>query len=206
LPGGCARIPSNRKETYEMNQNLPFSKLLSFPCVALLLAVCAMSYRAIGQSAQAQPKGLLQPKPVSLAHLYWHFLIYQNFLDTKAAELAAQGKSGDSMRNDLQSRLGFSDGDYAPIRSSSERLALEISSLGKEARALQAPGSSLDPGQIRSLAALRETYISNEVYNLAQELSPQNKAQLETFMKQFFAPKQISTKSFAQAKRGEAQQ
>jgi hypothetical protein len=177
-----------------MIPNLLSRKFLSPPFLAMLLALCVLSYRAIGQSAQTQTKPSSHPEPVSLPHLYWHFLVYQNFLDNKAAGLAAQGKNGELMRNDLQSRLKFSDVDYAPIRTSSQRLASEIKALDEQAKEIHGSGSSSYSGQMSGLAAQREADINNEIYNLTRELSPQNKAALDAFLVQFFAPKNLVIK------------
>jgi len=94
------------------------------------------------------------------------------------------------LRNYLQTRLGFSDADYAPIRESSQRLASELNALNQEAKSLRLSGS--DSGQLELLLDDRETYIDNEVYALSNELSSQKKVTLEKFMAQFFAPKEVS--------------
>lgn len=134
-----------------------------------------------------------QARAISLPHLYWHFLVWQNVLDNRAAELSAQGKSGDMLRNDLQRRLGFSDADYAPVRTSSQRLASEMSAIDEQLKTFDR--SSGDAGQLRTILSQRDTYISNEMYVLSHELSSQNKQALEKFMAQFFAPKTITFKT-----------
>jgi hypothetical protein len=151
---------------------------------AILLTLHALPQRAAGQVSSAQ----LQP--ISLPHLYWHFLIHQNELDVMAAQLDAQGKDGSGLRNDMQTRLGFSDADYAPIRSSSQRLAVELEPIDAQFKVLQGP--AWNGVQAQALTAQRETYIANEVYNLSLELTAQNKAALESFMTDFFAPKDIT--------------
>jgi hypothetical protein len=110
-----------------------------------------------------------------------------------AAQFQAKGRNGNPLRNDLQTRLGFSDSDYAPIRTSSQRLASELKPLDAQLKAL--PRTAANVGQTQALIAERESYINNEVYNLSLELSPQNKTALENFMAQFFAPKQLTFKS-----------
>ena|SRR5208337_563033 len=162
--------------------------LFTFLCVLFLL--CVSTLQAIGQSTWTQANAPSQPKPVSLPHLYWHFLIHQNDLDNMATKLEAKGRDGNPLRNDLQTRLGFSDADFAPVRTSSQRLASEMSELNEQMKALQ-PSPSNAP-QFKALLAQRESFINNEVYSLSLELSPQNKATLEKFMAQFFAPRQIT--------------
>jgi hypothetical protein len=147
--------------------------------------------RAFGFRACAiRPPPLKQLKPVSLQHLYWHFLIHQADLDAFAAKLQEKGDNGNALRNDLQNRLGFSDADYAPIRTSSQRLAAELKLLDEQLKAL--PHSPAGASQAQGLIAQRESCIDNEVYNLSLELSPQNKTALEKFMAQFFAPRRVS--------------
>ena len=180
---------------------LPFVPPLCKPAtfkaaiLALIFAFCAGS--ALAQPTQTQPAASPQPKPVSLPHLYWHFLIHQSDLDAAAAKLQSEGKDGSALRNDLQNRLGFSDADYAPIRTSSQRLASELQPINQQLRALQSsPGNTV---QIQALTSELESCIGNEVYNLSLELSAQNKAALEAFMAQFFAPKQLTFQVSASA-------
>lgn len=131
-------------------------------------------------------------KPLSLPDLYWQFLLYLNFLDTRAAALQAQGKDGAWLRNDLQTRLHFSDADFAPIRSSSQRLDSELNALSQQATALAKEDPAWSASQLEALNAQRKADVDNEIYNLSQELSPQNKATLEAFLVSFFAPKTIA--------------
>ncbi len=168
---------------------LPYKRsLFTFLCALLLL--CVSAHPAIGQSTQTQANTPSQPKPVSLPHLYWHFLIHQNDLDNMAAKLQAKGRDGDALRSDLQIRLGFSNADYAPIRTSSQRLASELKPINDQLRSLA--HTPANASQVRKLIAERDMYIENEASILSVELSPQNKAALEKFMAQFFAPKQLT--------------
>jgi hypothetical protein len=164
------------------------ANLKPLPFLVLLLAACAIPLCA--QQMQSQPKQPAQAKPIPIAHLYWHFLIWQNVLDNDAATRAAEGKNGDGLRDDLQHKLGFSDADYAPIRTSSQRLASELKPLNGQIKALES--DSLDAAQLRRLEEQREADVNSEVYNLRQELSPQDVAAFEAFLVRFFAPKQIT--------------
>ncbi len=183
--------------------------LSTSPCLLFLL--CTWSYQAMGQSAQTQPNqssqlsstqlsstqlNSTQLRPPSLPQLYWAFLSYQNHLDTLAAQREAQGQDASWIRNGLQTRLGFSDADYAPIRTSAKRLTSEIAVLSRQVKQIRAAGSSTSSSaQAQALTALtkqRQTYVANEIYNLTEALSPQNKATFEKFITQFFAPKKIA--------------
>jgi hypothetical protein len=148
---------------------------------------------ALCQSAPVQrqrpPRAASQPKPLSLPHLYWHFLVYQNHLDTKATELDSQGKNGSLMRHYLQHRIGLTDSEFAPIRMSSARLSAEVKNLDAQALAVQATGmSSANVDQLRALTVQREASINAEVTFLRQALPPERIKILESFLVQFYSP------------------
>jgi len=169
----------------------PPRRRISPKLAAALLALCALPQLVSGQAAQNPPSTpSSQLQPVSLPHLYWHFLIHQNDLDNLAAQLTTQGSDGLALRNDMQTRLGFSDADYAPIRTSAQRLATELQPIESQLKSMQ--GSGWNGSQAQALIAQRETYIGNEIYNLSIELSAPNKAALESFMTAFFALKNVS--------------
>ncbi|MFP5210461.1 MAG: hypothetical protein ACLGRW_14355 [Acidobacteriota bacterium] len=54
------------------------------------------------------------------------------------------------------------------------------------------PSTSATAQAITALDRQRQADLDNQIYNLSQELSPQNKAALEKFMKEFFSSKKIS--------------
>jgi hypothetical protein len=161
--------------------------------LGFMLTMCASLHPAMGQSAPVQP---LQPsskpsqiKPVSLAHLYWHFLAYQNHLDTKSADLGAHGKDGSIMHNHMQKKLGFSDIDYAAIRTSSIRLSAEVKDLDAKAAAIHKAGaSSSSHDQLRALSVQREADINYEIAYLKQSLPPDKIKAFEAFVTQLFSP------------------
>jgi hypothetical protein len=178
-----------------MTSKLHFHSIAALLSAAML--ACTISHQAAGQTTVPQQlppsSGRPQPKPVSLPHLYWHFLVHQNHLDSLAARMESQGTDGSAIRNDLQVRLQFSDAEFVPIRASSQRLAAELDGLDKQAAVIQASGtSSSNRVQLAALAAQRETYINAEISYLAASLTPKDKTILESFMVQFFAPKTIS--------------
>jgi hypothetical protein len=124
-----------------------------------------------------------------LPHLYWHFLVYQNHLDSKAAAITVEGQDGNGMRNLLQKKLGFSDADFAPIRTSSARLTAEVQALDAQAVAIRAAGpSSTSFDQLHALTGQRETEINAEISYLKQNLSPGKMHALEAFLTTFFSP------------------
>ena len=164
-------------------------------CLGGLLLIIAISCQGVGQTAvpQGASSGLSQPKPVPLPHLYWHFLVYQNVLDTTAANREAHGKGGSWLRNDLQTKMGFSDAEYAQIRASSQRLSAELKVLDAQAATIRASGASpANNAQLKALVAQREAYINAEISTLKMALPPERIAAFEAFITQFFAPKKLT--------------
>jgi len=162
--------------------------------IGFALMMCVLSHSAMGQTISAQQlassKVHLQQRPVSLAHLYWHFLLYQNHLDTKATDLGVQGKDSSPMHNHLQKKLGFSDADYAPVRISSFRLAAKAKALDKQAASIRAAStsSSTSQPQLQALAVQREADINAEISYLKQNVSPDKIKAFEAFLTQMFSP------------------
>src|SRR5271166_6490068 len=139
--------------------SIPTLRLLTIMAIAMLLMQVAIS------SAQQRAAGVqTQIKPLPLSHLYWHFLVHVNDLDKKADEMSAQGRDGSWLRNDLQSRLQFSDAEFAPIRASSQRLAPEIATINQQMTSLQTSNPTASQlAQIRALIAQREAAINAEI-------------------------------------------
>lgn len=167
------------------------SKLTTVYLGAVLLAGI-LPRCALGQLVQTLQNSsvLSQPQPVSLGHLYWHFLIHLNELDAQAASMEAQGGDGSWLRNHHQVALGFSDADFAVIRASSVRLSSELANLSVQAGAVRSAGlSAASPTQLNALAAQRDTAINAEVAHLKQTLPAGEIATLESYIVQFFSPK-----------------
>src|ERR1700735_2396635 len=85
--------------------------------VSCLGALCASPYQAIGQSPRIQQPAsqqYAQSRPVSLPHLYWHFLIYQHQLDQLAVEHEKQHKDGNWLRSYLQTKLSMTPEEFQP--------------------------------------------------------------------------------------------
>ncbi len=167
------------------------------PSLAVLtgfvLTICVQLRPAMGQvnpAQQPQPSSkTTQIRPVSQAHLYWHFLVYQNHLDTKAAEQDSQGKDGGGLRNLLQKEAGLSDADYAPSRISSVRLAAEVKDLDAQAIAIRKIGVPLsNRDHLHALTLQREADITAEISYLKQNLPPDKIRAFEAFLTRFFSP------------------
>jgi hypothetical protein len=144
-----------------------------------------MSQKHLNTHGLAQSQKL----PLSLAHLYWHFLMYQNHLDTKAAANAALGQDSGGLRNHLEQGVGFSDVEFAPIHVSAARLASEISAL--DARAAAIKSGQITPStyvQLTALTQQREADVNAEIGVIRQALPPDRVQRLESFLTTFFAP------------------
>jgi hypothetical protein len=157
-----------------------------------MLTIGGLSQLALGQTTPTQqrqpPTKQPQFKPVSLEHLYWHFLTLQKFLDTKAATRESQGKDG-KLRGDMQKALGWSDSDYAPIRVSSVRLTAEVKDLDAQAVTIRKAGaSSSSRDQLKTLTVQREADINSEISYLKHNLPPDKIKAFEVFLTRFFSP------------------
>lgn len=143
---------------------------------------------------------MAQPQPVSLAHLYWHFLIYQHHLDQLAAEHEKQGKDGAWLRSYLQTKLSMTDEEFQPIRESADRLDAAMSELNAKANAIAAAANaarskegagSADEQQFRhklkSLTAQREAAINKEIDTLNAALDPDAAQKLRDYLKNTFS-------------------
>jgi hypothetical protein len=170
------------------------SKDGTFALLKVSVLTCALLLPTLGESQQSQPpsNGTAQSALPSMPHMYWHFLVYQNHLDTVAAAQAAQGNDASFLRNHFQLKLGFSDAGFAPIRTSSARLTAEVQALDAEAAAIRAAGQSpTSTAQLKALAAAREADINAEVAFLQQTLSPAQVTAFEAFLTQLFSTKSI---------------
>jgi len=176
-------------------QHISITALLGF-----LLAECIISHSAMGQAVSAQQSlptsRTAQVQPLSLPHLYWHFLIHLNHLDTKATELTAQGKDGSALHEALQKKSGLSDVDFASVRTASIRLAAKLDDLNAQAAAIRTSGSPLSSDQLEQLRVLmdqRQTAINFEIAYLKQNLSPDKIKAFEAFLAQFYSPSNAIT-------------
>jgi hypothetical protein len=154
---------------------------------------------AFGQAPSTGMPGS-QSKRVSLPHLYWHFLIYQNHLDQVAAQRVANGKDGSWLSNHFEQKLGFTDAQFAVVRATAQRLAPELQAVDAQAMAFIAayraahphqpgspPLSGPAPPEIAALMQQHEAVIQKEIANLQSVLGPELSARLENFLQTQFA-------------------
>ena len=164
-------------------------RISSLTLVTAVLLTIALQDRGVAQTtAQQQLQLHPQVKPLSLAHLYWHFLVFQNHLDTKASDLDAHGKDGSKMRGYLQHRLGLSDAQIVAVRVSSGRLTARVKALDAQAATIRAGGhTSTSYAQLSVLTVQREAAINAEISSLKQTLPPAKISALESFLTAFFS-------------------
>jgi DNA-nicking Smr family endonuclease len=176
----------------------------TFKKVALVLGfLSAMSLPcATGQVPPAQIAGraALNAKPVSLPHLYWHFLIYQHHLDQLAIEHEKKGKDGSWLRSYLQTKLSMTSEEFQPIRESADRLDSAITALNAKAKAdvsaLNASRSTEGVSswnahhyrhKLKKLTAQREAAINKEIDTLNAALSPEAAQKLQNYIQNTFS-------------------
>jgi hypothetical protein len=175
---------------------------LGYMLFSAVLSACAL-LQAMGQSTPTQPVSgtPFQPKPVSIPHLYWHFLAYQQHLDEAAATREEQGKNGQPLRDSLQNELGFSSVDYAQIHASALRLTDKVKDVNGRAKAivdaaknarsaglLSDSAASADQEQLKSLAAERDAAIDAEITTINLHLSTEQQAALQSYLVKKFSP------------------
>ena len=157
----------------------------------------------VGQVPDPQVAGHgveIQPKPVSLAHLYWHLLIYQHQLDQLASQHEAQGKDGRWLGSYLQTRLSMTDQEFAPIRESADRLDAAIAALNAQAKAVvstvnasrtkeSVPSANKQHYRraLKKLTAQREAAINAEIERLNTSLTPEAAQALQSYVQNTFS-------------------
>jgi hypothetical protein len=179
------------------------SPYFSVMLVCVMLLTGTFLHQAIGQSISTQPtsNAVSQPKPVSVPHLYWHFLEYQRHLDEVADARQKQGKDGQPVRDCLQNELGFSSVEYAQIHASAQRLTEEIKdinargkAIGNSGRSAQSAGflsagdASAGQQQMKALIAEREADINAEIEAINLHLSNEQQVALQTYLVKKFSP------------------
>lgn len=137
---------------------------------------------------------------VSVAHLYWHLLMWQNHLDQAAANHERAGRDGTWLRTYLQTRLGFNDDQFRPVRLAAQHLQATIAGLNAQAqtivkqqgvlrdeRLLSASDSHSDLPELTELTQLREAAINRQIAQMNAALGPVNSERLRIFVVRVFA-------------------
>lgn len=170
-----------------------------------LLCIFVACVPTVAQTAnpQTQPQSAsaTNRRPVPLPMLYRHFLAYQSHLDEVGAQLDREGKDGSEFRDHYQQKLGFTNDDFAPVRSGALRLNATLKDEDAKIKAVidaaraQHPrkvASPFDlppvPEELKQLQKERDKIIQQEVDRLNAELGPERAAKLQTLIQNDFAP------------------
>lgn len=168
------------------------------------LAVICLAFLPGLFAARAQTRQLPSQQnvstSVSLTHLYWHMLMWQNHLDQTAADHERSGRDGTWLRTYLQRRLGFNDAEFKPVRQSAQHLQVTIAGLDAQAKAvvkqqrilygeglLSASDPPSDLPELRELSQQREVAINRQITQMNAALGPVNSERLKFFVERVFA-------------------
>jgi hypothetical protein len=171
--------------------------------VRILRIIAVMVCILQGIHATAQKVPLPQPdearKP-TLSHLYWHLLMYQNHLDRVAAKHETQGKDGTWLRTYIQKKLGFTDEQFGPIRTSAQRLGGTLSQISSKVQTIVATdraqrasnasssnGAAASRSKLQDLNQEREDAITREISALNEALGAERSAKLKDFLQNQFS-------------------
>jgi hypothetical protein len=174
--------------------------------MALVLVVVGYGQTS-GVAASSSAHQAAPAKPVSLPHLYWHFLIYQQHLEDAATAREKQGQNAEWLRNYVQKKLAFTDDEYAPIRASASRLSAEILAMNGQAKTIISADRSAKrqgliaadaapPGleKLKALTNQREGAIQAEIDSINKSLPPSKQVALQKFLTDQFSQNVIATK------------
>ncbi|HXE07693.1 MAG TPA: hypothetical protein VN612_07345 [Acidobacteriaceae bacterium] len=166
-----------------MTKHRAVSRLFRF---ILCLAVAIASFSVTANAQPPQPGVSIPRRTAPLEHLYWYFLLYQNHLDTKAAELVSEGKDPGTLHTRMEKRLGWSDADFAPVHTSAARLASEAQQLRAQQRDIASTDIATRAAQSKALGQQRSAYIASEIAYLKTNLSPTQFTTFEAFLYELF--------------------
>lgn len=168
-------------------------------CLAGLMAPAVCQETATQQGTDAQAASHVKPIPLPL--LYSLFLGYQNHLDRVASAREKQGKDGTWLSDHFQRKLGFTDEQFALVRSTGLRLDSELQKEDAKAAAIikttraAFPHATMSqpqtlppvPPELIELQKERDQIIEKEVANLKKQLGPAASAELDSFLRQEFS-------------------
>jgi hypothetical protein len=132
-------------------------------------------------------------------HLYWHFLEYQLYLDRTAAGQESEGQNPEINKH-YQTKLGFSDSQFAIVRQVATKLDSDLKGLDSQARPIidqfrkdYPPGKVLSPPPVPTrlveLQQQREIIISSAAESLKKRLGALPTAKMDDMLNKEFAPR-----------------
>jgi hypothetical protein len=151
---------------------------------------------AVGQIAGPvpAPSPSITSRPVPVSHLYYHFLMGVLRADRIADQREQQGRNADGIRNSSQRRLGFTDEEFAPIRTTALRLEAEVREIDAQAKTLIDADHAehpLEPETRSELQAQSEQHkaeFESEVGKLRQTLGPSLAKRLDVYVQTHIDP------------------
>lgn len=147
----------------------------------------------VHSQSQSSATSAGNPTPVPSQILWFHFLSSVNHNDAVAAKLQAQGRDGGWLRNAHQRRLGFTDQQFAPIRSSAQQMRADLDEMGKKIQtAKQAAHLQVGekfPPEVSDLMKQRQALVANRISSLQATLGPETSGILTAYLRSYIAPK-----------------
>jgi hypothetical protein len=168
--------------------------------LTLLLSVVTASL-ALGEASDARSSVHYTPKRASLDHLYWHLLLYQNYLDRKVATLEQEGRTKDAatLRNHFQKDLHFTNAQFAIVRQAGLQLEKDLDAVQAKVRPIvyqdrqwiklhgRSDGPPPGHSQVQQLQKEHEAVIHDAVAHLNQKLGPKSAATVQTYIENEWA-------------------
>jgi len=169
-------------------------KAITAATVVCLLATTSAFCQISATTASSRHK---QQAPLSM--LYVFFLNYQSHLDQVADTLTKQGKNGSDFRSHFQRQLGFSDAEFASVRTAAAQLQTKLHDQDMRAKAIIDATRPNHPTRIKNAADLpplppelivlqqeRNGLIEREVAKLRASLGPKQAAKLDALIQNDF--------------------
>ena len=200
LPGSATRLPSYaiaRDEAKSSTWPRAARQLRAIiPGLAGALFCLSAAAFALGQIAGPVPAPAPSstPRTIPTSRLYYHFLMAVLRNDRLAAQREQQGRNAGALRNLYQRGLGFSDGEFAPIRATAQRLEAELKELDAQARTLTAADHEAHPLQPETSSALQaaseqhQAEFESEVAKLRRALGPSAADRLDIYIQTHIDP------------------
>jgi len=149
---------------------------------------------------RAQSSPATQPQPIPSHVLYEQFVRYQNHLDRVAANAVLQGKDGSDFRNHFQQKVGFTDAQFALVRTAAQQLETDLNAQDAKARVVinafrqahqgATPPATVPPppAELAQLQAQRDQMVNDEIAILKTALGSTAAAKLDDVIQKEMGP------------------
>jgi hypothetical protein len=176
--------------------------VVSRSAVLSFLLCIAFAGSALGTTTGSHPPSSMQftPKRAPEAHLYWHFLLYQNYLDRQAVIREQQGKDGQTLRSHFQQRLHFTDAQFGIVRQAGLKLEADLKAVEakvmpiveQDRQWIKVHGRTDGPPPghplVQELQKEHEAIVAGAMEQLNKSLGAENAAKFQTFIDTEWAP------------------